>query len=94
MTKHALSVLAIDHDPDVLQEVELVLGEQFRCEAVEDVSTARERLASDTFDAVLCDMEMPGEAGLALVEPSSLSPGQRTRRSSSGRRNSASTAIW
>lgn len=68
MTKHAVSVLAIDHDPDVLQEVEVVLGEQFRCEAVEDVDTARERLASDKFDAVLCDMEMPGEDGLALVE--------------------------
>jgi PAS domain S-box-containing protein len=48
--------------------VELVLGEQFRCEAVEDVSSAREKLASDAFDAVLCDMEMPGESGLALVE--------------------------
>jgi PAS domain S-box-containing protein len=68
MTKDAVSVLAIDQDPEVLREVELVLGAEFRCEAVGDVSTARTRLASDTFDAVLCDMEMPGESGLALVE--------------------------
>jgi putative two-component system response regulator len=68
MTKDAVRVLAIDRDPEVLREVETVLGEQFRCELVEDVSTARERLASGAFDAVLCDMEMPGESGLALVE--------------------------
>lgn len=68
MTKPAVAVLAIDHDPEVLQEVELVLGEQFQCEAVTDVSAARERLASDSFDAVLCDIEMPGESGLTLVE--------------------------
>ncbi|HYQ78072.1 MAG TPA: response regulator [Solirubrobacterales bacterium] len=68
MTKPDVAVLAIDHDPEVLQEVELVLGERFRCEAVADVNAARERLASDAFDAVLCDLEMPGEAGLTLVE--------------------------
>jgi len=68
MTKPDVAVLAIDHDPEVLQEVELVLGERFRCEAVADVNAARERLASDAFDAILCDLEMPGEAGLTLVE--------------------------
>jgi DNA-binding NarL/FixJ family response regulator len=68
MTKQSVAVLAIDRDPEVLREVELVLGDHFRCEAVEDVSTARERLASDAFEAVLCDIEMPGEAGLTLVE--------------------------
>ena len=68
MTNPAVAVLAIDHDPEVLREVELVLGERFRCEAVPDGSTAREMLASDRFDAVLCDMDMPGESGLALVE--------------------------
>lgn len=68
MTKDAVTVLAIDRDPKVLREMKLVLGEQFRCEIVEDASTAREKLASGAFDAVLCDMEIPGESGLALIE--------------------------
>jgi putative two-component system response regulator len=68
MAKDSVTVLAIDRDPEVLRQMELALGKQFRCELVEDARTAREKLASGAFDAVLCDMEIPGDAGLALIE--------------------------
>jgi len=61
-------ILAIDDDPAVLQMVEQVLGPRFDCETAGDVEVARKSLADNGFDAVLCDVRMPGESGLALVE--------------------------
>jgi response regulator RpfG family c-di-GMP phosphodiesterase len=68
MTTSNPRILAIDDDPEVLRMVEQVLGARFACELADDVSSARERLAADGFDAVLCDVQMPGASGLALVE--------------------------
>lgn len=67
MTPNA-KILAIDDEPEVLQMVEQVLGPQFDCELASDLSIARARLDAENFDAVLCDVQMPGEPGLALVE--------------------------
>jgi PAS domain S-box-containing protein len=61
-------VLAIDDDPPVLQMVEQVLGPRFDCVTASDLGLARRNLEEDGFDAVLCDVQMPGESGLAFVE--------------------------
>jgi PAS domain S-box-containing protein len=61
-------ILAIDDDPAVLQMVEEVLGPRFDCVTADDLGVARKSLEDDGFDAVLCDVQMPGESGLALVE--------------------------
>jgi PAS domain S-box-containing protein len=61
-------ILAIDDDPAVLQMVEKVLCARFDCVTASDLGVARKRLEEGGFDAVLCDVQMPGESGLALVE--------------------------
>ena len=61
-------ILAIDNDPATLAMVDRILGERYRCELASDVSEARRRIAEDGFGVVLCDVQMPGDSGLALVE--------------------------
>ncbi|HEX6782446.1 MAG TPA: HD domain-containing phosphohydrolase [Solirubrobacterales bacterium] len=61
-------ILAIDNDPRTLEMVERVLGQRYRCELARDVDAARQRLSANGFSVVLCDVQMPGESGLALVE--------------------------
>jgi PAS domain S-box-containing protein len=61
-------ILAIDNDPEILEMVNRVLGERYRCELACDVSAARRRLVDGGFSVVLCDVQMAGESGLALVE--------------------------
>jgi putative two-component system response regulator len=66
-TPHA-RILAIDNDPATLEMVEQVLGQRYECELAGDGSTARQLLAESGFEAVLCDVQMAGESGLALIE--------------------------
>ncbi|MDX6634750.1 MAG: cyclic di-GMP phosphodiesterase [Solirubrobacterales bacterium] len=61
-------ILAIDNDSEILEMVQQVLGGRYECELASDVATARQRLVADGFNVVLCDVQMPGESGLALVE--------------------------
>jgi PAS domain S-box-containing protein len=61
-------ILATDDRPEVLRLVERTLGEHYDCEFATGVEEARERLAAGAFDLALCDIEMPGESGLVLVE--------------------------
>jgi PAS domain S-box-containing protein len=61
-------VLAIDDSPEILRAVERTLAERFDCEFAGDVPEAREKLAAEDFDLMLCDVQMPGEAGLELAE--------------------------
>ncbi len=61
-------ILAIDDDPAVLQMVEQVLCSRFDCVTASDLWIARKRMEEGRFDAVLCDLQIPGESGLALVE--------------------------
>ena len=68
MTTPNARILAIDNDPATLALVEQVLGGQYECELARDVSAARQRLMAGGFDVVLCDVQMPGESGLALIE--------------------------
>ncbi len=68
MTKPHARILAIDNEPETLQMVEQTLGGRYVCELATDLATARRRLAEDRFQVVLCDVQMPGASGLALVE--------------------------
>jgi putative two-component system response regulator len=68
MTISDARILAIDSDPETLGMIKQVLGGRYECELASDVSAARRRLLDHGFDVVLCDVELPGESGLALVE--------------------------
>jgi PAS domain S-box-containing protein len=68
MTTPNARILAIDNDPATLEMVEQVLRERYECELASDASAARRRLAENGFEAVLCDVQMAGDSGLALVE--------------------------
>jgi putative two-component system response regulator len=68
MTSPSARILAIDDSPEILRVVERSLGGRFDCEYAEDVPSARQRLAGGSFELVLCDIQMPGESGLVLVE--------------------------
>ena len=61
-------ILATDDRPEVLRLVDRTLGKRYRCEFASSVAEARERLARDVFELALCDIQMPGESGLVLVE--------------------------
>ncbi len=61
-------ILATDDRPEVLRLVERSLGDRYRCEPATSVAEAREKLAGEPFDLALCDIQMPGESGLVLVE--------------------------
>jgi PAS domain S-box-containing protein len=61
-------ILAIDDSAEILRVVERTLGERFECEFAGDVPEARGKLAAGDFDLALCDIQMPGESGLDLVE--------------------------
>ena len=61
-------ILATDDRPEVLRLVERTLGDRYECEFAGSVEEARERLAAGEFALALCDIQMPGESGLVLVE--------------------------
>jgi PAS domain S-box-containing protein len=67
-TSDSARILAIDDSPEILRVVERTLRERFECALASDVPEARERLAAEGFDLILCDIQMPGESGLELVE--------------------------
>jgi putative two-component system response regulator len=61
-------ILATDDRPEILRLVERSLGEQYECEFAGSVAEARTKLGEGEFDLALCDIQMPGESGLVLVE--------------------------
>jgi len=61
-------ILATDDRPEVLRLVERSLAEQYDCEFATSVGAAREKLAAEPFELALCDIQMPEESGLVLVE--------------------------
>lgn len=63
-----MRILAIDDDPESLRAIEQALSDRFDCEFVRDAVAARQKLAGERFDLVLCDVQMPGEDGVALIE--------------------------
>jgi putative two-component system response regulator len=63
-----VKILAIADDAESLRIIEQALGERCEWEAARDASTARQKLARDRFDLVLCSIQMQGEQGVALAE--------------------------
>ncbi|HEX3734485.1 MAG TPA: HD domain-containing phosphohydrolase [Solirubrobacterales bacterium] len=61
-------ILATDDRPEILRLIERTLGERYECVFANSVEEARERLVAGPFHLALCDIEMPGESGLVLVE--------------------------
>ena len=63
------SVLIVDDDELVRDGLTRLLeGNGYRCASAADVPSARDILRSDSFDLVLCDLQMPGPSGLELLE--------------------------
>lgn len=61
-------ILATDDRPEVLRLVDRTLGSQYECEFATSVAEAREKLKGPPFQIALCDVQMPGESGMVLVE--------------------------
>jgi PAS domain S-box-containing protein len=61
-------ILATDDRPEILRLIDRTLGARYECVFASSVEEARRRLAGDRFQLALCDIEMPGESGLVLVE--------------------------
>jgi|SRR5665811_921550 len=61
-------VLATDDRPEVLRLIERLLSERYECELVGSVEAAQEKLAAGPFELALCDIQLPDESGLTLVE--------------------------
>jgi len=62
------NVLATDDQPAVLRLIERSLGERYECQLAGSVEEAREKLARQRFHLALCDIQMPEESGMVLVE--------------------------
>jgi PAS domain S-box-containing protein len=62
-------ILATDDRPEILRLIDRSLGERYACEFASSVEDARGRLAQNgEFHLALCDIQMPNESGLVLVE--------------------------
>ena len=61
-------ILATDDRPEMLRVIDRTLGEHYECEFASNVEEARGKLKAGAFDVALCDIQMPGESGLVLVE--------------------------
>ncbi|MGB7589391.1 MAG: HD domain-containing phosphohydrolase, partial [Solirubrobacterales bacterium] len=61
-------VLATDDRPEVLRLVDRSLSDRYECVFATSVTEARERLFDTTFQLALCDIQMPDESGLVLIE--------------------------
>jgi putative two-component system response regulator len=63
------SILATDDRPEVLRLIDRSLSDRYSCELASSVEEARGKLAAnDSLQLALCDIELPGESGLVLVE--------------------------
>jgi len=67
-------ILATDDRPEVLRLVERTLGERYECEFAGSVEEARGKLGEGDFELALCDIQMPDESGLVLVEEIARAP--------------------
>jgi putative two-component system response regulator len=61
-------ILATDDRPEMLRLVGRALSPHYACEFATTVAEARSKLAEDTFQLALCDIEMPDDSGLILAE--------------------------
>jgi putative two-component system response regulator len=61
-------ILAVDDRPEVLRLIDRSLSEHYECDFAGDVEDARAKLAGEPFELALCDIQMPQESGLVLVD--------------------------
>ena len=65
----AISILAVDDEPDILDIIEQYLsGHQYEVETATCVSEAREKMGHTHFDLLVLDLNLPGESGLSLAQ--------------------------
>jgi putative two-component system response regulator len=66
--EHDESILCVDDDPLLCRLLERMLkASGYHCVAVGSAEEARQALGELTFGLVLCDIDLPGRSGLALV---------------------------
>lgn len=63
----AVRILVTDDQPQMLDLMNRALGDSFECEFASDIGQAHEKLASGTFQLVICNIDAAGETGLALA---------------------------
>ncbi len=61
-------VLVVDDDPHVRESLCEELGVHFHVESASSGEEALERLAEKHYDALVCDVRMPGMGGVALLQ--------------------------
>jgi len=62
-------ILLVEDDPDVRPLLEhILLSERFEVTAAESVAVATMLLASQPFDLVICDVNLPDGSGLAVAD--------------------------
>jgi PAS domain S-box-containing protein len=67
--RESARILATDDRPEILRLIDRSLGDRYVCEFAGSVEEARRKLAkAGSFHLALCDIQMPGESGLVLVE--------------------------
>jgi signal transduction histidine kinase/DNA-binding response OmpR family regulator len=61
-------ILIVDDEPEVLKLINRFLAEAgYECFIADSVKSAKNVLASQDIDLLLCDVKMPGESGLELI---------------------------
>jgi cyclic di-GMP phosphodiesterase len=69
MTPSQAAVLIIDDEEQVSRGLKkLLTNNGYRCETAANAGEARAALNDRPFDVVLCDVKMPGESGLELLQ--------------------------
>jgi diguanylate cyclase (GGDEF)-like protein len=68
VSRYKSSVLVVDDDPGVLALLKAQLSSEFELVTACTVEQARSILAGRTVDIVLCDLHLPDESGLKLLD--------------------------
>jgi putative two-component system response regulator len=68
MTSHAAILIVDDEDQITRSLKKLLTNNGYWCQTAANVGEARAALRERAFDVVLCDMKMPGESGLELLQ--------------------------
>ncbi len=62
-------ILIVDDEPAIRKILRMFLEEAgYLCQVADNVQSAKEILAGQTFDLLLSDLKMPGESGLDLIQ--------------------------
>lgn len=62
-----LAVLLVDDEPELLKTIQLGLADEFDLDCVQSALEAERRLATRSYNVIVCDHLMPGEEGLHFL---------------------------